>query len=39
MMLLFLQERANTAKNPSWRKSFWRTHFNRRLYKLPDTFE
>lgn len=40
MMRLFLRERvANPTTYPSWRKSFWRTHFTRHLYKLPDTFE
>lgn len=40
MMRLFLQERAaNPTTYPSWRKSFWRTHFNRHPYKLPGTFE
>lgn len=31
MIGLFLQERSLIHyKFPSWRKSFWRTHFNRR---------
>ena len=40
MMCLFLQGRAaDTATIPSWRKSLWRTHFNRRSSPLHDKFE
>ena len=40
MMRLFLQGRvADTATNPSWCKSFWRIHFNRRSSPLHDNFD
>jgi len=39
MMRLFLQDRVAKTAIPSWRKSFWRTHFNRRPSPLHDKFE